>query len=138
MGREANCICVWSGKKHEVKVLLEPPELILRGELRNRIPFAKIGSLKPDGDHLAFSFEGHSVRLQLSSAMAAKWAEAIVKPPPGLAKKLGISSESTVRIIGLADDPAQEAALAEAKMVSKSKGDLILARVDTPADLKAA
>ena len=70
--------------------------------------------------------------------MAAKWAEAIVKPPPSLAKKLGISSESTVRMIGPVDDPALKAALAEAKMVSQSKGDLILARVDTLANLKAA
>jgi hypothetical protein len=70
--------------------------------------------------------------------MAAKWAEAIVKPPPSLAKKLGISGESTVRMIGPVDDAALKAALAEAKTVSQSKGDLILARVDTPADLKAA
>lgn len=138
MGREANCTCLWNRKKHEVKVLLEPPELILRGELRQRIPFAKITSIKADGDHLAFSLEGDSIRLQLGSAMAAKWAEAIVKPPPSLAKKLGITSESTVRMMGPVDEPALKTALAEAKMVSQTKGDLILARVDTPADLKAA
>lgn len=138
MGREALCTCVWSGKKHQVKALLEPPELIVRGELLQRIPFAKISSLKADGDYLEFSFDGDPIRLQLGSAMAAKWAEAIVKPPPSLAKKLGISGESTVRMIGPVDDSALKAALAEAKTVSQSKGDLILARVDTPADLKAA
>ncbi len=138
LGREAFCTCAWNGKKHAVKALLEPPELIVRGELRHRIPFAKISRLKADGDHLAFSFEGDSIRLQLGSAMAAKWAEAIVKPPPSLAKKLGISGESTVRMIGPVDDTALKAALAEAKTVSQGKGDLILARVDTPADLKAA
>ncbi len=138
MGREAICACQWNGSRHNVKALLEPPELIVRGELRHRIPFAKIAGVKADGDFLAFSFGGDSVRLQLGSAMAAKWAEAIVKPPPSLAKKLGISSESTVRMIGPVDDPALKAALAEAKMVSQSKGDLILARVDTLANLKAA
>ena len=138
MGREAFCTCAWNGKKHEVKALLEPPELIVRGELRHRIPFAKISNLKADDNCLAFSFEGASIRLQLGSAMAAKWAEAIVKPPPSLAKKLGISDERTVRIIGPIDDAALKASLAEAKTVSQSEGDLILARVDTPADLKAA
>lgn len=138
MGREANCICVWSGKKHEVKVLLEPPEMVVRGELRHRIPLAKITAVKAGVDYLAFSFEGESVRLQLGSAMAQKWAEAIVKPPPSLAKKFGITRESTVRMIGPVDDAALKTALAEAKMVSQSKGDLILARVDTPAGLKAA
>jgi hypothetical protein len=128
---------MWDGNRHQVKAQLEPPELILRGELRHRIPFAKISSLKAGGDYLAFSFDGHSVRLQLGSTIAAKWAEAIVKPPPSLAKKLGISSENTVRMSGPVDDSALKSALAEAKTVSQSKGDLILARVDTPADLKA-
>jgi len=40
MGREATCACDWGGAKTEVKALLEPPELILRGSLRNRIPIA--------------------------------------------------------------------------------------------------
>jgi hypothetical protein len=138
MGREAICACMWDGNRHQVKALLEPPELLLRGELRHRIPFAKISSLEAGDDYLTFSFDGHSVRLQLGSTMAQKWVDAIVKPPPSLAKKLGISSEITVRMIGPVDDSALKAALAEAKTALQSKGDLILARVDTPADLKAA
>ena len=138
MEREAQCTCVLNGTKHQVKVLLEPPELIVRGDLRYRIPFSKISSLKADGEYLALSFEGASIRLQLGSAMAAKWADAILKPPPTLAKKLGITSETTVRTIGPMDDTALKAALNQAKTISRSKGDLILARVDTPADLKAA
>ncbi len=64
--------------------------------------------------------------------MAAKWAEALLKPPPTLAKKLGITPETTVRMIGPVDDSALKGALAEAKDVSQRKGDLIVARVDTP------
>jgi hypothetical protein len=138
MGREAICACMWNGTRHQVKALLEPPELILRGELRHRISFAKMSGLKAGGDYLTFSFDGHSVRLQLGSTMAQKWADAIVKPPPSLAKKLGITNEITVHMIGPVDDSALKASLTEAKTVSQNKGDLILARVDTPADLKAA
>jgi len=138
MGREALCTCAWNGKKHQVKALLEPPELILRGDIRRRMPFAQIENVKADGNHLLLTFEGDAVRLNLGSAMASKWAEAMLKAPPTLARKLGITSEITVHMIGSADDPAIAAALAEAKSVSPNKGDLILARVDTPADLAAA
>lgn len=138
MGREALCTCAWNGKKHQVKALLEPPELILRGEIRRRMPFARIESIKTDGENLLFSFEGDTVRLQLGSALAAKWAETMQKSPPTLARKFGITSEITVHMVGSVDDPAITSALAEAKSVSHNKGDLILARVDTPADLTAA
>lgn len=129
---------MWNGKKHQVKALLEPPELILRGEIRRRMPFAQIENIRADGNNLLLTFEGDSVRLQLGSAMAVKWAEQMLKPPPTLARKLGVSSDITVRMIGSADDPTLKAALAEARTVSQTKGDLILARVDTPGDLAAA
>jgi len=138
MGREAICACLWNGTRHNVKALLEPPELILRGELRHRVPFAKMKSIATDGEWLRLEIDREPVALQLGSAMAAKWADALLKPPPTLAKKLGIASETTVRMIGSVDDGALKDALDEARAVSRSKGDLILARVDTPADLKAA
>lgn len=138
MGREALCTCVWNGRKHQVKALLEPPDLIMRGEIRRRIPFAQITNVKANGDQLLLNFEGDSVRLQLGSAVAVKWAEALLKPPPALFKKLGITSDTTVRMIGPVDDPALKSALAEAKTISQRSGDVILARVDTPADLASA
>src|ERR1700758_1317468 len=138
MGREALCTCVWNGKMCKVKALLEPPELILRGEIRRKISFAKMKDIRAVGDLLRFKVESESVSLGLGDAMAAKWADAFLKPPPTLAKKLGITPETTVRMIGPVDDAALKSALAEAKAVSERNGDLILARVDTPADLSAA
>jgi hypothetical protein len=138
MGREAQCTCIWNGEKSTVKALLEPPELILRGEMRRRIPIAKIKNVKANGNLLLFNFENESIALQLGDWVAAKWAEALVKPPPTLAKKLGITRETTVRMIGPIDDPALEKALTEAKGASERKANLILARVETPADLNAA
>lgn len=138
LGREAMCTCVWNGRKHQVKALVEPPELIVRGDIRRKIPFAEIKNIKAEGDHLLFSFEGESVRLQLGSAMAVKWAEALLKAPPTLAKKLGITPGTTVYIVGAIDDPALKSALTAAKAISRRGGELILARVDTPADLASA
>jgi len=137
MGREAQCTCVWNGAKGKVKALLEPPELILRGEMRRKVPFAKMKLVRADGSWVRFTFEGEVVALELGDGMAAKWVEALLKPPPTLAKKLGITPETTVRMIGPIDDSALKSVLAEAKDVSERKGDLILARVDTPADLSA-
>ncbi len=94
--------------------------------------------VRADGEWLRFTFEDESVALQLGGEMAAKWAKTLLKPPPSLAKKLGITPETTVRMIGTVDDSALKGALAEAKDISDRKGDLILARVNTPADLSAA
>jgi len=138
MGREATCSCVWDGKKCTVKALIEPPELILRGELRRRIPISKMQSIKAEHDQLHFTVDGESAALALGKGMAAKWADALLKPPPTLAKKLGITSGTTVWMIGSTDDAALNAALAEAKSVSRRTGELILARIDTPADLHSA
>jgi hypothetical protein len=138
MGREATCACDWGGAKTEVKALLEPPELILRGSLRNRIPIAAMKQIRADGKHLRFTFNGDPVALDLGSDMAVRWAKALTTPPPSLAKKLGITAESIVRMIGTVDDKALEQALSEAMDVTARSGSLILARVDTPSELTAA
>jgi hypothetical protein len=138
MGREAICTCVWNGEKAKVKALLEPPALILRGEIRRRVPFSKMKGIKADGNLLHFKFESDPVTLELGSSLAAKWADALLKPPPTLAKKLGITPGTTVRIIGPMDDTALKKALDEAKDISQRKGELILARVDTPDELHEA
>jgi len=137
MGQEALCTCVWNGEASKVKALLEPPELILRGEIRRKVPFSKMKGIRAEGNLLHFKVEGESVALQLGNLVAAKWAEALLKPPPTLAKKLGITPKTTVRMIGPIDDSALNSALAEAKDVLERQGELILARVDTPADLNS-
>ena len=138
MGREATCTCVWNGKKSTVKVLIEPPELILRGELRRRVPLAKMSSVKAERAQLRFTIDGETVALSLGNAMAAKWAEALLKPPPTLAKKLGITPDTKVWMIGTLDDASLKAAIGEAKAVSQRTGDLIVARVNTPGELHSA
>jgi hypothetical protein len=138
MGREATCTCVWNGKTATVKALIEPPELILRGELRHRIPIAKMQHVEAERDQLRFTIEGELVSLSLGSVTAAKWADTLLKPPPTLAQKLGISADTTVWMIGPVDDANLKTALADAKSVSRRSGGIILARIDTPGDLQSA
>jgi hypothetical protein len=139
MGREAECTCNWSGTSATVKALVEPPELILRGGLKHRIPFAAMQRVRTDGEHLRFDFQGEKVSLTLGNALAAKWVQYLTAPPPSLAKKLGITRETVVRMVGKPDDDALLEALAAAQPSAGSgPGHLILARVNTPTDLSRA
>jgi hypothetical protein len=142
VGREATCMCEWNGEMSRVKALIEPPELILRGEIRRRLPFSDLRHLRAEGGALRFKYGSDVVTLKLDTRTATNWVKAILAPPPSLAKKLGITPESTVRMIGEVDDAALETALAEARRVTrKSTGvgaDVIVARVNTAAELARA
>jgi len=138
MGREAVCTCDWAGTVTEVKALLETSELILRGDIRRRVPFSEIEDVKVKSDWLRFRVGGERVELLLGSSVGAKWAAAITSPPPSLARKLGITNQTVVRTIGATQDESLKAALAEAARISARDADLIVACVETPESLKAA
>jgi hypothetical protein len=137
MGREALCTCDWAGKTAEVKALLETGEIILRGAMRKRIPFSEIKDAKAEGGRLCLAVGGETVRLSIGP-VATKWAATINSPPPTVARKLGITDKTVVRLIGEACDEALTEALDKAaKMASKDAG-LILACVDSPQSLHRA
>jgi hypothetical protein len=138
MGREAICACDLNGQTAEVKALIEPPELILRGEIKRRIPFSAIKNLVTDGALLRFKFGNEKFSLSLGAETAAKWAKAISSPPPSLAKKLGIAIDARVRIIGAIEDPALEAAIAEGRPATRGRADVIIACCNTRAELESA
>jgi hypothetical protein len=142
MGREATCMCEWNGEMARVKALIEPPELILRGEIRRILPFSELRQLRAEGGALRFKYGREAVTLKLDARTAENWAKAILAPPPSLAKKLGITPESTVWMIGDVDDAALETALVGARRVARiGTGvgtDVIVARVNTAAELARA
>jgi hypothetical protein len=143
MGQEANCVCDWNGpagrvEAARVKALLEPPELILRGEIKRRIPYASMKQVAAQGARLRFRFEAETFSLELGEAQAAKWAQALLKPPPTLAAKLGIVPGCAVRILGTVDDEALHGALEGTRPVTRGAVDVIVARVNTPAQIADA
>ena len=137
MGREAQCECVCNGERATVKALIEPPELILRGEIR-RLPFSQLKQVRADGRFLRFLRGPDRFVLALGSAIAERWAKALTSPPPTLAKKLGISADTVVRVIGAIDDESLLQALSSAKAVADQGPDLILARVNSSQELASA
>jgi hypothetical protein len=138
MGREATCMCEWNGEMARVKALIEPPELILRGEIRRRLPFSELRQLRAEAGALRFKYGRDVITLKLETKTAENWVKAILAPPPSLARKLGITPESTVWVIGEIDDVALENALAEARRAARKGADVIVARVNTAADLARA
>jgi hypothetical protein len=138
MGRESECTCECNGSTFRVKALLEPPDLILRGGLRRRLPFLGLTGIRAEGGTLRFECEGEAFALMLGGDLPARWAQVLTTPPPTLAKKLGIQEDTVVRMIGAVDDDSLRSALAVAKAVGDDGADLILARVNTPRELADA
>lgn len=138
MGRESECTCECNGSIHLVKALLEPPDLILRGGLRRRLPFSQLTGIHADEEILRFECECEAFALRLGGDLPRKWARALTTPPPTLAKKLGISESTVVRMVGPVDDDALRSAIAAAKAVADDGADLILARVNTTSELAGA
>jgi hypothetical protein len=149
MGQEANCLCAWKdaavgAKSARVKAVLEPPELILRGEIKRRIPFAAMKQVTAEGARLRFRVEEETFCLELGEAQAQRWAQALRKPPPALAKKLGIAPGCTVRVLGAMDDEALRGALKDAHIATgagATKADeveVMVARVNSPAQIAGA
>lgn len=135
MGREATCHCKWGSEASQCKVLLEGPELILRGGMRRRVPLTALAEVAVRGDRLVFRAEGDQVELHLGAEVAARWAKAIAKPTPTLASKLGISSTTRLLILGEVLSEELNEVIAQAAVVAKKEPDLTLLCVKERSDL---
>jgi hypothetical protein len=103
MGQEATCVVRIGRKKVEGTALLETSEVLLRGDVRLKLPFAsmksvaaKDGVLKIVTDDATYSFE--------LGPLAAKWLEKIKHPKPVI-DKLGVKPGLSIAMIGL-ENPA--------------------------------
>lgn len=138
MGREANCRCEWNDETADVKALIEPPDLILRGGIRRKIPLAELREVAAEGARLHFRVGKDRVCLVLGENLASKWARTLVAEPPSLAKKLGVTPGASIRVLGAIDDVALKEALSQARIATRGNADLIVARIDSAAELASA
>lgn len=139
MGREASGRCHWAGQSGVAKVLLEPHEIILRGGIKARILRASITAFSAHGEDLVLeTLEGQLVA-SLGAKEAGKWVEALARPLPSLASKLGIGGTSPAWLFGETDDEALCEALAGHHSTANSDdAALIVAMIDGPTSLDAA
>jgi hypothetical protein len=98
VGLEAKCVVRVAGASHDGTALLETDELLFRGPLRLKIPFASITSADVTDGVLRIAHAGGTAEFELGAA-AAKWAERI-RSPRSLLDKLGAKPGMTVSVVG--------------------------------------
>jgi hypothetical protein len=138
MGREAEGQAVWRGASGAVKALLESDGIILRGEIRARLPRDGLMGWRVEGDGLCLQSGVEPLVLTLGAKEAAAWVKALEKPLPSLAAKLGVSPLARAWVIG---GPAPEeiaVAVAGADVPGPDGAALIVAVLTGPGDLSAA
>jgi hypothetical protein len=138
MGREAEGQAVWRGASGAVKALLESDGIILRGEIRARLPRDGLMGWRVEGDDLCLQSGGEPLVLTLGAKEAAAWVKALEKPLPSLVAKLGVSPLARAWVIG---GPAPEeiaVAVAGADVPGPDGAALIVAVLTGPGDLAAA
>lgn len=138
MGREVVIHAEVGNEAGEVRVLLESQELILRGEIRRRVPKVRITGLVIEGDMLCFRHDSEHYRLALGEKMAVSWAEAITKPPPSLRAKLGLDKGGLALLYGEIDDSPLAEAISGAVTEDPDQAVLIVALINCAADLETA
>ena len=137
MGRELLCTVRAGGRTASGKALLETAEIIFRGDLRLKIPFASLESVTArDGDlHLKWGSESAVFAL---GEQAEKWAYKILHPK-STAEKLGIKPGLAVSAIAMGDDNFVRDLRAQSKSFSDSKAlknsDLIFFGANKAAEL---
>ena len=138
MGREAEGHAVWRGQSGAVKAYLESDGIILRGEVRGKLPRAGLMDWRVEGEDLCLRAEGEPLVLTLGAKEAAAWVKALDKPLPSLAAKLGVSAAARAWLIG---GPAPEeiaVAVAGAEASGPEGAAFIVAVLTGPDDLRAA
>lgn len=138
MGREAEGHAVWCGATGAVRAFLESDGIILRGEVRAKLPRAGLMDWRVDGEDLCLRSGGEVLVLTLGAKEAVAWVRALEKPLPTLAAKLGVSVTARAWVIG---GPAPEelaVAVAGAAASGPETAAMIVAVLTAPGDLEAA
>lgn len=131
-------MCRWGGAHAEVKALLETHELILRGDLKKKVPIAELTNVRAAGDELTFKVGREAVRLNLGEKDAASWATKIKAPPRSLKDKLGLTEGAKAFVVGAVKDAALKEALKGAATKTAAKAAMAVAVVENAEDLAQA
>ncbi|MFN4204162.1 MAG: hypothetical protein ACK4GM_14010 [Tabrizicola sp.] len=138
MGREAEAHAVWRGASGAVKAFLERDGIILRGEVRGRLPRVGLADWRVEGDDLCLRSDGEPLVLALGAKEAAAWVKALEKPLPSLAQKLGVSASARAWVVGGAAPEEVAVAVAGADTPGPEGAAMIVAMLTGPGDLEAA
>jgi hypothetical protein len=138
MGREAEGQAIWRGVSGAVKAALESDGIILRGEVRGKLPRTGLTGWRVEGEDLCLRSDGEPLVLTLGAKEAVAWVKALEKPLPSLAQKLGISAAERAWVIGGARPEELAVALAAREVPGPQGAAVVVAVLTGPGDLEAA
>jgi hypothetical protein len=101
MGLEAECTVIWRGRKAKGKALLETAEILVRGELKLKIPRDRITTVVVEGGELRVTADGETATFALGAA-AEKWAQKLATVKSRL-DKLGVAPGLSTAVVGVED-----------------------------------
>lgn len=138
MGREAVAVCHWQGEVAEARMHLDSKSLQLRGDIRADIPRAQIKDVTLTPDGVRVMTDGPTLVMEFGTTDATRWQTALLKKPPTLAEKLGVSAENPAFVQGVCADEPLETALAGATVADVQDAAILIAILLEEADLQAA
>lgn len=138
MGREAVAVCHWQGEIAEVKLHLDAAVLTLRGDLRADIPRTHIRDVTLVDEGVRVITDGPELLMEFGALDAARWQKALLKKPPTLAEKLGVSVKTPAYVFGSFTDEPLEAALVGATVTDPDGAALLVAVLLEEAALEQA
>jgi hypothetical protein len=135
VGREATGTARTGGGTGRAKILLETDEVILRGEVRARVPFRTLTAVEPGPAGLRLAWPDGEAIVELSEAEAARWADRIANPS-SLLDKLGVKDGTTVVVLDVDDGAFQTELAGRAVKVRKAgPAEVVVWGLDEPSDL---
>lgn len=102
MGQEIRCRAQHGGEAGEGTALLESAEILFRGEIRFRIPFASLLDTRVTAGRLVLRTSEGRTTLELGDRAAA-WA-AKIRNPPTVLDKWGLKAGQRVGLVGWTED----------------------------------
>jgi len=137
MGNEVRCTVRSGGTKSTGTALLETNEIIVRGDVRLKIPLASLRSVSSHDGKLQVKWPDGEAVLELG-VHADKWAHKIAHPK-SVAEKLGVKRGLTIAAIAMQNPDFVEDLRSQAERFSESRplkeSDLIFFGAEAAAQL---
>ena len=135
MGFEAKTQARIGGRWQDVAAQLEEKEIVLRGDVRLRVPLAGAQDVRAEKGVLTLTHGGQALALKLGD-QAERWAARIAHPPSRL-DKLGVKPGLRVQAIGLDGDASflGEVRGRGATLVTRGAADLVFYRIESAREL---
>jgi len=138
MGREAVATCHWRGQIAEARLHLDAQHLSLRGDIRADLPRSLLTDIEITDEGVSLMAATEPFLMEFGAKDAAAWHKALLKSPPTLAEKLGVSPRTPAFVTGDTSDETLTQALHGNISPSPNTAAILIAIAHTPQAVEAA